>query len=173
MNTKKLLLLLLSFSLVNCSYYQHLEDQSEFTTTEHGSFIRVWEKQNGNFSNTVERRGELIAVDKDSLYMLVYQLEADTVCKGLHRNKVSAFNLYYAKPNTSFWTIPVFTLVTASHGLFAIVTAPLNLLITSLTQGYILRESHSEEGDLNIDELSPYARYPRGIPDGVDKAMIK
>jgi|GEM_PF-3087640 len=167
MRTNQILLLLFSFSITSCSYYQHLEDQSEFDKTEHGSFIRVWEKQEANISSATERQGELIAIDSDSLYLLVYQAEADTICMGIHRHRVDAYSLYYAKPNTRFWTIPAITLLSASHGMVSIISAPINLIATSFVQGYVLRRSRSEESDFKIDELSPYARFPRGIPSNI------
>jgi len=172
MRTKQIVLLLLSFSFVRCGNFDHLKDQSEFGKFEHGLFIRVWEEQGLNSSNIIERKGELIAIDSDSLYTLVYLPGGDTLCMGIHRKRVNSYNLYYAKPNTSFWTIPVFTLATVSHGFFAILTAPLNLFGTSLTQAYILRESHSQESDLNLDELAPFARFPRGLPPGLSAKDI-
>jgi hypothetical protein len=167
MRTKQIALLLLSLSFVACGSYKHLEDESEFGTSEHGSFIRVWEETGKNSSDVKESQGELIAIDADSLYALVYPNDGDTICIGIHRANINSFNLYYAKPNTSFWTIPVFTLFSASHGFFAIITAPLNIIATSLTQNYVLRKSRSQEGDLKLDELSTYARFPKGLPPGI------
>tara|TARA_R110002050_G_scaffold47360_8_gene110626 strand:- start:3564 stop:4088 length:525 start_codon:yes stop_codon:yes gene_type:complete len=160
-------LALLSFLLGGCSYYQHLEDESEFNKSTKGSFIRVWVNLDENSFETKEYQGELIAVDSTQLYVIAVDTDVDSVCTALSKSNIESFNLYYAKPNTAFWSIPVFTGFTITHGVFLIATAPLNLLITSLTQGHALRASRSQESDLNLDELAPFARYPRGIPAGL------
>ncbi len=173
MRTKKIALLLLSLFFMACSSLKHLEPESEFGTTAHGSYIELWVSNGDKSVKIIERKGELIAIDEDSIYALVYQDEADTLCMGIPREKVNSFNLYHAKPNTSYWTIPAFALMSASHGRFALATAPLNLFTTSLIQNYILRKSRSQENDLNLDELSPYARFPRGLPPGLQARDIR
>tara|TARA_R110002050_G_scaffold144363_2_gene269896 strand:- start:16183 stop:16707 length:525 start_codon:yes stop_codon:yes gene_type:complete len=160
-------LALLSFLLGGCSYYKHIEDESEFGKSPKGSFIRIWVKLDKNTSDLNELRGELIAVDSAQLYLIPVETEIDGICKAISKVNIESFSLYYAKPNTSFWTIPLFTAISASHGIFAFFTAPINLMSTSFTQAYIARKSRSQESDINFDELAAFARFPYGLPSGI------
>jgi len=150
-----------------CSFYENLQDEEDFIKSTKGSFIKVWASLGSDTAESEQIQGELIAIDSNKLYLLLSDYEVAAPCIAIERDKVYYFELYYAKPNTSFWTIPVFTAMTASHGIFSFITTPISGLVTSLTQAYIMRSSYSESNVMTIDELMPFARYPRGLPSGV------
>jgi hypothetical protein len=158
---------LLSFFIGGCEMHKKIADESEFTQSTKGTFIKLWATLENDTLVSKELQGELIAVDSAALYMLLIDEKAEATCIAIERDKVDYFDLYYARPKTSFWTIPILTALTATHGIFFLISTPVSLLVTSLTQAYVIRSSYSESNSITIDELMPFARYPRGIPHGL------
>jgi hypothetical protein len=123
-----------------------------------GTFIKLWATLENDTLVSKELQGELIAVDSAALYMLLIDEKAEATCIAIERDKVDHFDLYYARPKTSFWTIPILTALTTTHGIFFLISTPVSLFFTSLTQAYVIRSNYSESNSITIDELMPFTR---------------
>jgi hypothetical protein len=123
-----------------------------------GTFIKLWATLENNTLVSKELQGELIAVDSAALYMLLIDEKAEATCIAIERDKVDHFDLYYARPKTSFWTIPILTALTTTYGIFFLISTPVSLFFTSLTQAYVIRSNYSESNSITIDELMPFTR---------------
>jgi hypothetical protein len=110
--------------------------------------------------------GEFLAVDEDSLYVLVGYGPHSEVIRTVARAWVEKARVAHFDPQTgriAGWTV-VGALSTASHGLVAGVTFPLWVIT-----GTALAASHSRTPlenypNLPWEELRRYARYPQGPP---------
>lgn len=112
--------------------------------------------------------GELIAIDADSVHVLadgrLVSLPTPTPCCVT----LTAFRMDYTA--LQLWTV-VGTLSTASHGFGLILTGPVWLLTGTLAASaasYAPRIPSTEPA-----VLRPFARFPQGIPPGLDRATLR
>lgn len=167
MEPKPLILILLLISFISsCSAPKYVPKLEEVPFSAYGSHIEI--KQ----LSGAEIEGELIAVDSKTLFVLT---AADSI-KKLHNLPVSdieKFKLTYAQPKSYAWTIPVYTLSTLSHGYFALFTAPVNAVVTSVVTARGANAFTYNEQVMSYEELSKFARFPQGIPPKIDTASIR
>ena len=117
-------------------------------------------------------RGELIATEKDILYVLPQgrqhpNMKTPNRLVQIPWNAVDNYRVYYAhgKPLTMF--VPLFSMMTFSHGWFSFLTLPLNLIAT-LTAHYTSQHEYVlRKKDITPEELGMFARFPQGIPYNV------
>lgn len=117
-----------------------------------------------------EWNGELIAVDSAFLIVLDRQSKK---CSTIPLTVISSYSLQYAQSSHYGWSIPVLSLFSLSHGYFAIFTFPLNLIMTIVVtqageSAFVYRNI-----DLNYDQLKMFARFPQGIPPGINVTEIR
>ncbi len=163
-NSSKLLLLLILVS--SCSAPKYVPKLEEVPFSAHGSHIEVQQ-----VSGTLIE-GELIAVEVSALLLLTGEDSAKQL-QELPISNIAKFKLTYAQPQSYAWTIPVYTLSTASHGLFAIFTAPANIMVTSLVTARGANAFTYNEKVISYEELRKFARFPQGIPPKIDPASIR
>lgn len=183
--------------LSSCNSYDYLPKQEEVKTNGLGSYIEieVQRQVNSNSQNDSAQsvlskldellsleeykaeysyfQGELIAVDSMYIYVLNEQDSAGPVCLAIERLSVSSYELQTAQPNTSYWTIPVYSLSTLSHGWIATLTLPINLVLTSATQTRVVVDSKLPYSQVDWLQLSKYARFPQGFPPSLALEQIK
>lgn len=170
-SAKSLICFIILFSLMlgACENYNYLPSQKDFKTSFLGSHLTVYYTSPLSSTGLDEAEGELIAISSDSVYVL----NEGSFCEAIARDSISGFDLQYAKPNRSYWTTAGFLAWSLTHGQLAAGTAFLNLIAVNLIHENIVRNSFSDEQDLTLDELLPFARFPKGLPDGVNKKDIK
>lgn len=168
---KSLISFALFFSLMlgACENYNYLPSQKDFKTSSLGSYLVLYYQSPLSSTGLDETEGELIAISSDSVFVL----NKGSFCEAIARDSVSGFDLQYAKPKRSYWTTAGFLAWSLTHGQLAVGTAFLNLIAVNLIHENIVRNSFSDEQDLTLDELSLFARFPKGLPDGVNKKDIK
>jgi hypothetical protein len=122
-------------------------------------------------------RGELIAAEKDVLYVLPMERQLPNIqtpnrLVQINLNAVDNYRVYYAhgKPLAKF--VWLYTVMTLSHGWASILTMPLNLIVTlsvnfASQHEYVLRKK-----DITPEALGLFARFPQGIPANVSPADI-
>jgi len=89
------------------------------------------------------------------------------------KNEVVSFAVRYATSKNYAWTIPVFTLLPLSHGVFAAVTFPMNwIVIGSLTSAAKRAATFTTE-NVSIDQLDRFARFPQGLPENIDPKTLR
>ena len=114
--------------------------------------------------------GELIALDDDSVYVLVDEGLRATSVDSVWRIRLFYYNSKWGE--LSGWTF-LGILSTASHGWFAPLSAPIWLISGSMIASTRSKQpmlqytvGHSKE-ILLFDDMPKYARFPQGLPRGV------
>ena len=158
----------IAFIICSCSTPGYLPGSDNIDINQFGSYITILQKS-GKYV-----KGELIAIDSTRLIVLPEPGLKDTLTPVIVPvTGVRSFTLKYARPKHYGWSIPVYTLATIGHGVFLIITAPVNLIVTiSVTVG---GETSFEYNDkkMTYDKLKMFARFPQGIPPHIDIASIK
>ena len=116
--------------------------------------------------------GELIAISADSVFVLVSDSLVARSLKGVRRVRVVGYDPKAV--DLMNWTLAG-TLSTASHGIVAILSAPVWLLV-----GSAVTSSAARSSEINVpgyyrtwDDLRPYARFPQGLPPGLDRTTLR
>jgi hypothetical protein len=113
-------------------------------------------------------RGELIAIDTDTIHVL-----ADGRLVSISRASVCCAELTAYRMDVSelqLWTA-LGTVSTASHGLLLVLTAP-----TWIIAGTVATSAASYAPRIISTDpvvLQPFARFPQGIPPGLDRATLR
>ena len=130
---------------------------------------RGWFAASSASSRTVA--GELIAVHTDSVFVL-----ADSTLVSLPRAQVRRATLFAYESGwgaLAAWGF-IGTLSTASNGWYAVLTAPTWIITSSIAAGIRSRApmvSLTDQG--GWDGLRMYARFPQGLPGGLDRASLR
>jgi hypothetical protein len=168
MKNKIVLTGLLAIIAGSCSSPKYLPSVEEIDINQYGSHIRIYNNTDGIV------RGELVAIDTSKIVVLT---EPDKVniskCVIVPVNEVNRFKLQFARQKHYGWTIPLYGLATISHGYFSIFTAPANLLVTISVTGSGENSFTYSDKNMTFKQLKMFARFPQGIPPGVDIADIK
>lgn len=114
--------------------------------------------------------GELIATSADSVWIL-NQSEALVIPTAA----VESGKLFAYAPRTgniAGWTVAG-TLSTLSNGVFLLFTAPMWIVGGSLAGRSEIRAAQRNNPPLTWVELAPYARFPQGMPEGLELAALR
>jgi hypothetical protein len=131
--------------------------------------------QRGWFAGSATRRteiaGELIAVHADSVFLL-----ADSTLVSLPRAQVRRATLFAYDAQwggLATWGF-LGTLSAISNGLYFLLTGPTWIITSSIAAGSRSRApmvSLSDQG--GWERLRLYARFPQGLPEGLDRASLR
>ncbi len=165
MKIKSIIFGLFSIIVCSCTSPRYLTSSDRIDVNEYGSHIKIDHKS----LSSIE--GELIAIDSNTIVIL--QETSMNKCTIFKTEDIKKFKLRYAKPKHYGWTIPVYTLATISHGVFLLLTAPLNLIVTTAVTIGGERAFTYDNDDLTYEELKIFARFPQGIPCNVDIKDIR
>ncbi|MFM2207386.1 MAG: hypothetical protein RL213_1361 [Bacteroidota bacterium] len=163
MRTDRLFALLLMIALGGCLTPAYLPSFRDIDTNEHGAFIRV------NSMDGSKVQGELIAV-KDSALVILSDQEGR--CIGVPIKGIDRFVLRYARPRHYGWTIPLGIAISIFHGYYAVLTLPANLVTTIMVTVSGENAFRYTKRDISFDKMYMFARYPQGIPAGVEMSDI-
>jgi hypothetical protein len=162
--TGLLALLLILLGGCNAGLPKYLPSADQLGVNEHGSYISL------SMQDGPGLQGELIAIDTDSIVVLEKSTQS---CVVMPVSGIKRYSLYYAQPKNYAWTIPLYSLVTISHGWFMIISFPVNLISTSI----IYREGKNayryRANEISYESLKMFARFPAGLPPGIDLASIR
>ena len=165
-------IIVLSLFLISesCISPKYLPPFYETDVNQYGSEIIVTR----NSDSKIE--GELIAIDSSTMTVLLdsSSIKSDTENPiVIPLTGVEKFKLNYARPKKYGWTIPVFTLATIGHGFYSLISAPVNLIVTiSVTSSGATAFQYNQK-DMTFEQLKMFARFPQGIPPGIEIAAIK
>lgn len=144
----------------------YLPSAETLNTNEYGAYVITYNRGNVNY------RGELIAVNSDSLVMLQYDRYAKDNLRVLPMDEMTACRVFYGRADKYGWAYMI-PLLSISHGFWAILTLPINLIYVSAiaipahyTYSFALKP-------VSVDTLARYARFPMGIPESVDLESIE
>ena len=126
--------------------------------------------QVGPRDSSREVRGELIAVQGDSVFVLtVAGFEAIPAAR-IRAAQVASYDVNWGI--LSGWWVAG-TLSTASHGWLLIVSAPIWILTGSLSTAAASRAPIVRYPDRAWYELGSFARFPQGLPPGLDRSALR
>ena len=123
-------------------------------------------------SSLIANGGELIAIDKDSVYIL--SPDENFTIISTNNIEQAALVIYKRDPKgfVIWWILG--TLSTISNGLFAIFTAPLWLITgTTVTATEASRPNKLYYPGTPWQEMGKFARFPQGIPEGLNPKELK
>lgn len=164
MKTKLSIIGLIAIAISSCSSPKYLPSSDKIDVNEYGSYIRL------THLNTSIIDGELIAIDSTQIVVLT---DEEKKCVTVPILEVKRFSLEYAKPKHYGWSIPVGLLLPLIHGFYSVFTVPVHLIVTiSVTAGGESAFKYNNK-KMTYDELRMFARFPQGIPPGIDLASLK
>jgi len=109
-------------------------------------------------------KGELLAADSACLLILPYKSKTDEALV-VQLRYIESYKLFYAKPRNYLPTIPLFALMTFSHGVFMLISLPVNIIATTATTCKAANAFIYRKGDLTPDQLRMFSRYPQYKPE--------
>jgi hypothetical protein len=142
-----------------------LPKPAESQAAAYGSWIEL------TYQGSEERRtdGELIAVSAESVWVLSGNQGVVIPTAAVKSGKLTAYAAQKGGP--TLWTI-VGTLSTISNGAFLILTAPMWMIGGSLAVAGESRAPERRTPRLAWAELAPYARFPQGLPPGIELTAL-
>ena len=170
MKTKFTLIVLFALIMSSCTTPAYLPTSEMIDVNQSGSYIKVIRKSTENMEASVIVNGELIAIDSTNLIVLSGKANK---CITVPMNDVKRFELKYAKGKNYGWTIPVFSLASIAHGLFGIITVPVNLIVTILVTASGENAFIYKGKNITNDQLKMFARFPQGIPPNIHLDSIQ
>lgn len=120
----------------------------------------------------VRARGELIAVHDDSVFVLTQRGELVALDRSrINGARIAWFDAQWG--GLAVWTT-VGTLSTLSHGYFSGITLPLWLIVGPIATGAQSRVPiESVERESQWREMRMFARFPQGLPQGLDRSVLR
>jgi len=143
-----------------------LPNPTEVQSRAFGAWMTV---EHGSEVGTKISTGELIAVQESNVYLLTMDgMEVISIDKV--QNAMLA--LYKEKKRVGLWAL-IGTLSTLSHGIGLIFSAP-----TWIITGIASASGESKSGllkysDSSWEEIKKYARFPQGIPKGINLESLR
>jgi len=148
--------------------YQQTPAQA--ASTAYGGWISL---EGGDKQHRVLTRGELIAVQNDSVFVL-----GDAGCVALRVTDVKQGRFEAYQPETggmTAWTL-LGTLSTGSHGVGAVISARVWILVGSLATGSASRSGVRPvrpEQNASWKEIAKFSRFPQGLPPGLEWTELR
>ncbi len=171
MRAQALISLVLAVVLASCTatiapsgWRKNLENSER---TAFGAWTQVWTPDSGD---AMELEGELIAVNADSIHVLTADGLQSMAVSEVSKLHLQWFDSNYGMPMT--WTI-LGTASTISHGFILLVSAPVWILVGSVSASAQSKSGHERADSGKIRELSRYARFPIGFPRDLDRRLLK
>jgi len=149
-----------------CSAPKYVPHKENITTSVYGAAIKIQNVEGTIFS------GELLSIDNEKVIIL-------TANKGIYKvieentTNITSFTLRYAQPVKYGWSIPAYGLFCATHGWFAPITLPINLIVTtSIAAGGSQSYTYNHK-QITRQEAANFARFPQGFPPNVSYESIE
>lgn len=156
--------------IAGCQLPGYLPNSESLGTNAYGSRIIL----KCNHSPNIQ--GELIAADSSQLFILKEQDKGPRLLTMVQLTDIKHFRLQYARPVSSSaygWAVPLFGALTASHGLWFIISLPINLLVTISVSASAIKTFEYNDRTLPVRQLNMFARFPQGIPPGFGVVGIR
>ena len=168
MKNRIIIFMLFSIVFLACRTPAYLPSSEAIDTNFYGSHIKLFNKTGSSL------QGELIAIDSSDVYVLMDdELQHSQKFAKISLQEVKYFNLKYARSKHYWWTIPTFTLITGFHGWWALLSAPLNFISTLTVSIGSEKSFKYSERNMSFEKLKMFARFPQGIPIGIDLSRLK
>jgi hypothetical protein len=119
-----------------------------------------------------ELAGELVAIGPDTVFVLTRSGLHTIARASINAARLGTYDSEWA--NLAYW-VTGGTFMTASHGGYAIITAPIWIIIGSITAAAVSREPIEDvrgNDTLRWQEVSKFARFPQGMPRDIDRTKL-
>ena len=136
-------------------------------TEAYGGWITVWWTKpagGGQIS------GELIAVSPDTIFVAVNSGLSSLARSEIQRARLVAYDARGSMVN--LW-MGLGTASTLSHGVVSVVSLPVWLLAGGALTRSVGQAAQRQAPAAEFEALSPYARFPQGLPDAVDRVTLR
>ncbi len=152
------------FLLANCATTNApshwLSEPDQVASDERGGWIDITSLRGGIM-------GELIAVTKDTVFA------ADSVLHAVPSRDIASARLVTYDASSMGAYVFLGTLATASNGWFLLATAPMWIIggsIAAVSRSY---DPIIDYPNTPLSDFASFARYPQGLPPGLDRGAIK
>ena len=154
----------LCFLMTNCATTNvpsHWLNEPKFIASDaYGGWIEIKSLKN-------RIAGELIAISKDTVF-----IANGTIQTVASKDILSARLVIYDAPSMVGYVF-LGTLLTISNGFYLIFTAPMWIIggsIAAVSRSY---DPIIDYPQRPLEDFMPFARYPQGLPSGLDRNAIK
>jgi hypothetical protein len=154
--------------LSSCYPKTYLPKPKEYLSDVKGSYITVVMKSRSHITH----EGEIIAVDKEHLILLsVSRWDTTTV---IHKEEVQSAQILLARtsddPEKIGTWAGLMNLMTLAHGYFMVFTVPMNIIASIATATGASNSNYRIHypDEIKWDDISKFARFPQGMPKGVE-----
>lgn len=161
-NKKSIVVILVSMLAFSCSTYEHLPTFDEVRVSPYGAQIEIG----------ASLYGELIAIDSSKMIILTDSTLGSKIVS-FNLEQVSGFTLRYAQNEDYGFSIILLPALTISHGVFLIITAPINLIVSISAAVGGQNAFTYNESEISLDDLKMFARFPQGIPPNIDLNQVE
>jgi hypothetical protein len=143
-----------------------LPTPTQAQTAAYGGWIEL------TYDDSTERHtdGELIAVSAESVWVLSGSQGLVIPTSAVKGGKLTAYAAQ--KGGLTTWAA-LGTLATLSNGGFLLFTAPMWIIGGSLAVGGESRAPERKNPPLTWVELAPFARFPQGMPQGIEVTALQ
>lgn len=166
MRTRIIAIGLATFLTAACSisFPEYLPRAKEVKVNPNGAYLKL------SCNPGPDVAGELIAVEEDAFIVLP---QDSSHCQAIPLINVTDFDLYFAKPPNHWPAFALTFLSTVTHGIFLIFTAPVNLLVGGSVALSARSSVRYTPKNATANKLKLFARFPQGLPPGVDWEDIR
>jgi len=144
-----------------------LPDAEQSTREANGGWIVA---KVGLSGSSREVCGELIAIQHDSVFVLAKAGLEAIPAEHIRAARIARFNSHWGELG-AWWVLG--TLSTASHGFVRILSAPVWILGGTLSAMAASYAPIVRYPDRSWSELSIFARFPPGLPPGLDRSALR
>ncbi len=138
--------------------------------TQHEAY-GSWARLETGTPDMTHTEGELIAVTLDSIFILdTLGFLSGFSAQDVGRVHLQSFDSRHGL--VAFWTV-LGTLSTVSHGVVLIISAPVWIISGSIAAGSQSKTAHEYAVPSEWLALAKYARFPQGLPPGIDRSRLK
>ena len=140
-----------------------LASPTEMQTETYGGWLQL------NIKTQAQLVGELIAISKDSIYIVnesFYAIAQSDI-------KSARMVIYESNSVDMGGLVALGTLSTISNGFYLILTAPMWIIGGSIASGKRSFEPIVDYPKQELSHFTPYARFPQGLPKGIDRSQIR
>jgi len=115
-------------------------------------------------------QGELIAIQDENIYLLTAEELAVVPINNVHNSAIYVYK--NSVDSVGIWAL-LGTLSTISHGFYALISAPIWIISGSLNASGESKSGCLKYPDKDWQEFRKFARFPQGIPQGLDLQALK
>ena len=144
-----------------------LPKPAEAQADVYGGWIQLTYKE-GDGKRQID--GELIAVSDDSVWVLSQDQGLAVATANVENGKLTAYAAQTG--GLTRWTL-LGALSTISNGILLVFTAPLWLIVGGSAISSESGAAQRKNPPLTWVELAPFARFPQGLPEGIELAGLQ